>query len=234
LSGQDSGRVINELAAGAKEGAAEIPDITSALKEFGTVAEIGNVSTSESIALIETLADRQLKGSEAGTQLRNVLSKLASADILPKSAQEQFKKLGIDINILKDSSLPLEKRLRELGKANGDVSALTKIFGLENLQAATIITSGLDKYEQLNKKIQGTHDALFGDIQDLFSVRLHNCLLNYLKFEHKIIPIDAHKLSVLELSKIMRHRSFIQTRNVGPGTVTEMNSFFLAAGLSIM
>lgn len=159
LAGQDSGRVINELAAGAKEGAAEIPDITSALKEFGTVAEIGNVSTSESIALIETLADRQLKGAEAGTQLRNVLSKLASADILPRTAQDQFKKLGIDINVLKDASLPLETRLRELGKAQGDVSALTKIFGLENLQAATIITSGLDKYTQLNEKIQGTSEA---------------------------------------------------------------------------
>lgn len=159
LAGQDSGRVINELAAGAKEGAAEIPDITSALKEFGTVAEIGNVSTSESIALIETLADRQLKGAEAGTQLRNVLSKLASADILPRTAQAQFQKLGIDINVLKDASLPLETRLRELGKAQGDVSALTKIFGLENLQAATIITSGLDKYTQLNEKIQGTSEA---------------------------------------------------------------------------
>lgn len=159
LQGSDSARVVNELAAGAKEGAAEIPDITSALKEFGTVAQIGNVSTSESIALIETLADRQLKGAEAGTQLRNVLSKLASADILPRTAQAQFQKLGIDINILKDASLPLETRLRELGKAQGDVSALTKIFGLENLQAATIITSGLDKYTQLNEKIQGTSEA---------------------------------------------------------------------------
>ncbi len=159
LEGGDAARVANELAAGAKEGAAEIPDITSALKEFGTVAEIGNVTTSESIALIETLADRQLKGAEAGTQLRNVLSKLASADILPRTAQAQFQKLGIDINILKDASLPLETRLRELGKAQGDVSALTKIFGLENLQAATIITSGLDKYTQLNEKIQGTSEA---------------------------------------------------------------------------
>lgn len=159
LAGQDSGRVINELAAGAKEGAAEIPDITSALKEFGTVAEISNATTSESIALIETLADRQLKGAEAGTQLRNILSKLASADILPKNAQAQFQKLGIDINVLKDASLPLETRLRELGKAQGDVAALTKIFGLENLQAATIITSGLDKYTQLNEKIQGTSEA---------------------------------------------------------------------------
>ncbi len=159
LAGKDSDIVVNELAAGAKVGAAEIPQITDALKEFGTVAEISNISTSESVALIEVLADRQLKGAEAGTQLRNVLSKLASADILPESAQRQFEKLGIDINILKDSSLPLETRLRELGKAQGDVAALTKIFGLENLQAATIITSGIEKYVQLDTAIQGTSEA---------------------------------------------------------------------------
>ena len=156
----DSARIINELAAGAKEGASEIPDTTKALKEFGTVAQISNVSTGQSISLIELLADRQLKGAEAGTQLRNVLSKLASADILPKSAQAQFERLGIDVNKLKDTTLPLEVRLRELGKAQGDLSALTKIFGLENLQAATIITSGLPKYEQLAKAVEGTNEAL--------------------------------------------------------------------------
>jgi len=154
-----SKRIINELAAGAKEGAAEIPQITDSLREFGTVAEISNIKTSESVALIEILADRQLKGAEAGTQLRNVFAKLASADILPKPAQEQFAKLGIDINVLKDSTLPLEVRLRELGKAQGDLSALTKIFGLENLQAATIITDGIPKYVELEKKIQGTNEA---------------------------------------------------------------------------
>lgn len=159
LAGKDSSTIVNQLAAGAKEGSAEIPQITSALKEFGTVAEISNISTSNSIALTEVLADRQLKGAEAGTQLRNVLSKLASADILPKAAQEQFKRLGIDINILKDSTLPFETRLRELGKAQGDVAALTKIFGLENLQAATIITSGIDRYVALDKAVQGTSEA---------------------------------------------------------------------------
>jgi len=155
----ESARIINELAAGAKEGASEIPDTTEALQKFGTVAKIANVSTGESIALIELLADRQLKGAEAGTQLRSVLTKLAGADVLPKSAQEQFKRLNIDVNVLKDSTLPLEVRLRELGKANGDIAALTKIFGLETLQAATIITSGIPKYQELTQSIQGTSEA---------------------------------------------------------------------------
>jgi len=159
LAAGESARVINELAAGAKEGSSEIPQTTDALQKFGTIAKTVNVSTGESVALIELLADRQLKGAEAGTQLRNVLVKIASADSLPKKAQEAFKELGIDVNVLKDSTIPLEQRLRELGKAQGDVTALTEIFGNENLQAATIITDGLGRYVELTEKVQGTSEA---------------------------------------------------------------------------
>ena len=159
LPANDAQRVINELAAGAKEGAAEVPQITDSLREFGTVAKIVNVSTSESIALIEVLAENQLKGAEAGTQLRNVLSKLASAEILPKPAQEAFQKYGVNVKLLSDATQPLSVRLAELAKLQGDVAAQTKVFGLENLQAATILTSGVEKYNQLAGSIQNTNEA---------------------------------------------------------------------------
>jgi len=159
LPAEDAARITNELAAGAKAGASEIVDTTIALKKFGTTAAVTNVSTGESIALIETLADRQLKGEEAGTQLRNVLAKLAGADILPRNALKQLNEAGVDINVLKDTTLPLIDRLTELGKLQGNTAALTKVFGLENLNAAQIITSGLPKYQQLLGQIEGTNEA---------------------------------------------------------------------------
>lgn len=159
LEATASTEVINQLAAGARVGSAEIPQITNALTQFGAVAAESNVNTAESIALIEVLADRQLKNAEAGTQLRNVLINLQSADVLPKRAQEEFERLGINIDILKDKTIPFEKRLRELGKAQGDVTALTEIFGRENVIAATILTSGIKKYEQFTKGVQNTNDA---------------------------------------------------------------------------
>ena len=159
LGADKTREIINQLAAGSKEGASEIQDTTQALQGFGTTASVTNVSTAESIALIETLADRQLKGAEAGTQLRNILSKLSAAEILPKAAVEQLRQAGVNITILKDSSLPLGERLKELGKIQGDTAALTKVFGLENLSAAQIITQGLPKYEQLLTSIQGTDEA---------------------------------------------------------------------------
>lgn len=159
LNATESKRVINELAAGSKLGASEIVDTTVALQKFGTTAAVANVSTSESIALIETLADRQLKGQEAGTQLRNILAKLAAADILPPKALIELEKAGVDLNVLKDTTVPLITRLQELGKLQGNTAALTKVFGLENLAAAQIITQGIPKYQELVAGIEGTNDA---------------------------------------------------------------------------
>ena len=159
LGAGDSVRIINELAAGSKLGASEIVDTTVALKKFGTTAAVANVSTAESIALIETLADRQLKGEEAGTQLRNILAKLAGADILPRKALIQLAQAGVDINTLKDTTQPLIVRLQELSKLQGNTAALTKTFGLENLAAAQIITQGLPKYQKLLEGVQGTNEA---------------------------------------------------------------------------
>lgn len=154
-----SGRIINELAAGSKEGASEIKDTTEALKKFGTTAAVSNVNTAESIALIETLADRQLKGEAAGVQLRNILAKLAGADILPRKALKELEQAGVSLDVLKDKTLPLSVRLQELGKLQGNTAALTKAFGLENLSAAQILTQGVPRYNALLKSIQGTDEA---------------------------------------------------------------------------
>lgn len=152
-------RIINELAAGSKAGASEIADTTTALQKFGTTAANSNISTAESIALVETLADRQIKGEQAGTSLRNILAKLAGADVLPPNAIKQLEAAGVNINVLSDATLPLSARLEELGKLQGNTAALTKIFGLENLSAAQIITDGVPKYRELLAAISGTDEA---------------------------------------------------------------------------
>lgn len=169
-------RIINELAAGSKAGASEIADTTEALQEFGTTAKNSNITTGESIALIETLADRQIKAERAGIQLRNILAKLAGAEVLPKKALEQLEKAGVDINVLKDTTLPLIDRLTELGKLQGNTAALTKVFGLENLQAAQILTDGIPKYQELLGAIEGTNEAYIqaGINSDNLKTRIDN------------------------------------------------------------
>ena len=148
-----AGKFVDVLASGAKYGSAEIPQITEALLEFGAVAKSSNVSIQESTALIEALAEKGIKGSEAGTKLRNVLVSLSASKGLSKQAQESFTRLGIDTDILSDKTLSLDTRLRELSKAKDDDVALLKIFGKENIVAAKTVLMQTDRIKDLTEAV---------------------------------------------------------------------------------
>jgi TP901 family phage tail tape measure protein len=159
LPASEANKTINQLAAGAKVGAAETRDVAASIKEFGLVAGNSNITVGESVALIETLAEKQLKGSEAGNQLKNILIKLSAPENIPKEALSSFEKLGVSLDVLKDKSIPLEDRLKELSKLQGQSGVLAKAFGTENIQAAQILTESLPKYQNFAKQIEGTNVA---------------------------------------------------------------------------
>jgi TP901 family phage tail tape measure protein len=148
-----AGKFVDVLASGAKYGSAEIPQITEALLEFGAVAKSSNVSIQESTALIEALAEKGIKGSEAGTKLRNVLVSLSASKGLSKEAQQSFERLGIDTDILSDKTLTLDERLRELSKAKDDDVALLKIFGKENIVAAKTVLMQTGRIKELTEAV---------------------------------------------------------------------------------
>jgi TP901 family phage tail tape measure protein len=155
----EAARYINVLAAGSKEGAAEIPDLTAALLKFGVAAKSSNVSVEESTALIETLAEKGLKGADAGTALRNVLAKLSAPDTLPKAALAALKVAGVDIKKLSDTTVPFSARLEELSKIQGNASAITKVFGLENKIAGEVLINNRKRVEELTQAVTGTSTA---------------------------------------------------------------------------
>lgn len=157
---EQAGKFVDVLAAAAKYGSAEIPQITEALLEFGPVAKSYNVSIQESAAAIEGLAEKGIKGSEAGTKFRNVLLALGAAKGLPKEAQESFERVGIDVNILADNSLTLHERLTELNKAGSDEVAMLKIFGKENISAAKTVLAQKDRIAELTTLVDENGVAL--------------------------------------------------------------------------
>ena len=144
---------IDALANGAKYGSAEIPQVTDALLKFGAVAKSSNISIEESTALIELLAEKGLKGAEAGTALRNVLLKISAPDALPKEAQQYLERLGISMETLKDKSIPVQERLEALKPILNDDAAAVKVFGAENVVAAKNVLANTDRLEELTAKM---------------------------------------------------------------------------------
>ena len=76
LSANEAERVINVLAAGSKYGAAEIEELSQSFKVVGSAASAMGLTVEQSAGALEVLSKANLKGSEAGTALRNIILKL--------------------------------------------------------------------------------------------------------------------------------------------------------------
>lgn len=139
-----AGRFINVMAAGAKFGASEISESSESLKQFAVSARGVGLSIEEANAGIQALAAVGIKGGESGTALRNVLLKLEN---------EADKTLKPSINGLAGA-------LDNLGKKNLDTASLTKLFGLENINAANALIGSTDNIRLLTSQLTGTNTAL--------------------------------------------------------------------------
>jgi TP901 family phage tail tape measure protein len=159
VAAAESARFMNVLAASAKVGAAEIPQVGQAVLVAGVAAKQAKVSFEETNAAIQVLAAGGKVGAEAGTALRNVLGKVAGEEVLPKEALEKLKSLGVNMDVVSNTAIPLSARLKELGKASGDATAFAQVFGAENAAAASILANGADTIELWTKQITGTNEA---------------------------------------------------------------------------
>jgi len=152
-SSDQAGKFVDTLAAGAKFGASEVPQITDALLKFGVAAKSSNINIVESTAAIELLGEKGLKGAEAGTALRNVFAKLSATKVLPKEAKKDLEDAGVNLKILSDTTIPIQDRLKELSKVQDNANVLTRVFGLENKNSAQAILQNLPRLAELTKQI---------------------------------------------------------------------------------
>ncbi len=150
---------MNVMAASAKWGSAEIPFITESIKQAGTAAKNNNVHFSTANAVIQALGKGTIYGSEAGIGFRNMLGKMAGADVLPQKALEKIEALGINYDLVSDKTVPFIDRLKELQKAQADSTLIAQIFGVENQNAVNVILNNIPFIEELEGKIVDTNTA---------------------------------------------------------------------------
>jgi len=156
---KEMGIMMNIMAAGAKEGSAELPQIKAALEQSGMAAKTAGVHFAETNGYIQLLDKAGKKGSEGGVALRNVMASLSQGRFLPKDVQKELQLAGVDISTLTDKSLSLSDRLKPLRSIMHDQALVTKMFGKENSNAAIAMISGISEAERLTDAIQGTNTA---------------------------------------------------------------------------
>lgn len=156
---EEMARMMNVMAAAAKEGSAELPQIKQALEQSGMAAKAAGVSFEEANAAIQVLDKAGKKGAEGGVALRNVMNILSRGRFLPKEVLKELSSAGVDIQTLTDKSLSLTDRLRPLQTVLGDSALFSKLFGMENTNAAMALVQGVDEVDRYTIAIKGTNTA---------------------------------------------------------------------------
>ena len=152
-------RMMNVMAAGAKEGAAEVPQIAQALIQAGGAAKLSNVSFEETNAALQALAQSGKYGAEAGVGLRNVLIKMNAPSALSKEATNMLAAYGVNMQKVSDTTVPFAERLKELQKIGQNTDVLAAVFGAENIQAAQGLINTAQAQAELTQQISGTNVA---------------------------------------------------------------------------
>ncbi len=151
--------MMNTMAAAGQAGSAELPAIKVALEQCGMAAKAANVSFEETNAAIQVLDKAGKKGSEGGVALRNTLAILGQGRFLPKQTQEELQAAGIDVLKLADTNLSLKERLEMLKPVLNDAALFSKLFGMENANAARALVQGTDALGELTEQVTGTSSA---------------------------------------------------------------------------
>ena len=133
ISADQASTIIDTLANASNAGNAEINDINQTLLTAGVSAKQAGLSLGEAASMIEVLASKGMKGAEAGTALRNVLTNMSTK--------------GIDEINLK--VVGVQTALENLSKHADDASWMMKVFGMNGQTAATILAQNIPSYKNL-------------------------------------------------------------------------------------
>ena len=149
----------NIMAAAAKEGSAELPQLAAGLQVVGGMAKTANVSFAETNSALELLDKTGHKGAEGGTALRNAIAIFGEKNFMHPRVLEMLKEAGVDMNKLSNQSLPFSERLGALKPIVGSVADMTALFGRENVAAGIALVQGSGSLHDFTTKITGTNTA---------------------------------------------------------------------------
>lgn len=141
LQAEESGRVVNVLAAGAKNGSAGITELAAALRTAGEAAAGSGVSLEEAAGAAEVLAKADIRGAEAGEALRGIMKAMQTT-------------LGMDVG-----KTGFAAALDALKPKLTDAAYLSKVFGTENLDAAQFLIGNAEAVAGMTVQLTGTCTA---------------------------------------------------------------------------
>lgn len=142
-SAEEASRYTNVLAAGSKEGSAEVDSQAAAIKRAGVSAAAANIPIEQLVGSIQTLAEKGIKDEVAGTGLKKFFLTLQTGadDTNPKV-------------------VGLYTALDNLAKKQMQAADIKKMFGEEGYNVASVLINETEKVKAYTTAVTGTSVAL--------------------------------------------------------------------------
>jgi TP901 family phage tail tape measure protein len=159
LKASQTDEAVAALAGSANASSADVSDMTQALAQAGTSAHSAGLSIQDTTGYLALLANQGIKGSDAGTSLRTMLSRLVPQTDAAKSAMKSLGLTYLDSNGKLVDAEEIAKRTQDAFKGLSDeqrITAVNAIFGADAQRAINAITAEGD--EGLRKYLQSTND----------------------------------------------------------------------------
>jgi len=167
LSAEEMKRVVDVMSATITNANTDIQQLGEAMKFAAPTAHSLGISIEETSAALGVLGNAGLQGTIAGTNLAQVITRLAAP---VGKAKEALEELGVKAYDSKGKFVGLKNVLGQLNAKMKDmtqqqrIAYLKDIFGQESLKAALILLSEVDKsYSKLlekNKKAAGVSEKI--------------------------------------------------------------------------
>lgn len=142
-SADQAARYVNVLAAGSKEGAADVSAQAASIKNSGVAASGAGVSIEQLQGTIQMLSEKGLEAEPAGTALRKFFL------VLQTGPDETNPKV-----------VGLQTALENLNKKSLTAAQIQTMFGEEAYSAATILIDNADKVRQYTEAVTDTNIAM--------------------------------------------------------------------------
>lgn len=174
-------RLSDVMAHTANSAYMSLQDVSAAISSGGSFFRTANNDLNVLSGSLTALAANSIKGAEAGTALRNIMTNLSAPT---NTATKALSKMGIQTQDASGNMLPLPKIIGQFNKAMagmGDAERnanLYAIFGKQNIAAVTALLntgqSALEEYAQAAVNSAGTvtanAEAMRGSLVNKFKV----------------------------------------------------------------
>lgn len=193
LNASDSGHVADVLALSASATNSDVTDLGETLKYVAPVAQSLGISFEDTAAAAGLLSNANIKGSQAGTILRQTMARLASPT---KEAAGVMKKYGINAFDAQGNMKPLSTLVDDLNASLKGLTSQQKadvistIFGTESMSGVlALMNQGGQSLGDLSKKLSDSKGAA----EEMANIKLDNL---WGQFEELGGAIDTMKINL--------------------------------------